>query len=140
MDSEYTFTLMVPDMRVSGKRTDKTAMVSKLGQMEPSMKANILMAKRMAEVPSSGQMVQSTTENSVTTTFMEMVSTSGQMEEGMKAHGSTTKWTAGVYSLGKTAENMTVNTKTIRKKDKAPSDGQMVDNMLAHGTSANNMG
>lgn len=83
--------------------------------MEQSIKDNTKKAKSMELENLSGQMVQNTMVNSLTTTFMDQASMNGLMADGTTVPGLITRCTARVYSHGKTAESTKENTKMTRR-------------------------
>ena len=73
--------------RDSGKRISNTETVLKLGQMVPSMRANMFKERKMERVDSHGLMVQPIMEYSTRTISKEQANTTGQMAESITVSG-----------------------------------------------------
>lgn len=91
---------------VFGRKTSKMDLELKIGLMELSSMAHIVMVKRMELASSNGAMVPVTSVISSTTTFMARVPMPGVMSVNTRGSGSTTKCMVSALSGGR----MVVNT------------------------------
>ena len=126
-------------MRVIGKRISNMEPEKNLGQTVQSTKANILMAKSMAMVISSGPMEAITAGTSKITTSRAMASTCGLMGAHSRECGTITRCMVMELSIGLMAVHTRATTLTTKKKDSELSLGQTDESMLASGKMENSM-
>jgi hypothetical protein len=136
---EPTSIWTVPSTSATGKRINNTAMVSKLGQMLPNMRATTNSAKSMESVPLSGPTDQPILENSIITISMEKVFTLGPTTASTKVNGEPTKCTVKELLPGLTEESISVSTPRTRKRAMESSYGLMVAAIEANGSTENSM-
>jgi hypothetical protein len=110
MGGEHTFTWMVLNIMVIGKKINNTVMVLKHGLMVLSMRAIMNMGKSMGPVLSNGLMGPCISENSIIITSMVRESTPGVMGVNMKENGATTKCMERVLLRGLMVEDMSAST------------------------------
>ena len=138
-DKVSTFTLTVPNTKVSGKGTFSKDMGLKGGPMERSMREIMSMEKRMDMANFAGKMDRSIKGNFRIITFKVKEPTGGPIKECSKATGSTTRCTEKVFSLGKTAENMKEPTKMTKNMATELSRGQTEECTKVCGKMENSM-
>ena len=87
MDLEYTAILTVPSMKDIGRKISSMEMVSRPGQMVPSMRVNTSKARRMVREDLHGLTDQLTTECFTRTIFKVLANITGLMEENITDSG-----------------------------------------------------
>ena len=102
---EFTCMLTVPDMKVSGKKTNSTERVSRDGQMVQSTMESISKVRNTAEELFSGVTTQFSLESLKTTTSRVTELINGMMGESTTVIGKITRCMVKVFSHGQTGEN-----------------------------------
>jgi hypothetical protein len=133
MDTVDTSTLMVPCMKVCGRKISSMVMARRHGLMVLSTREIMWRARRTAQANSCGQTGPPMRDSSKIITSMEGECIFGLIREGIRECGSIIKCMEKEYSLGLMAESMKETTLMIRNKEKVSSHGLMVVNTMVIG-------
>jgi hypothetical protein len=139
MGMESTDMSMELCTRVNGKTTYSMDAELKLGLMDRSMKATMLMAESMESVPINGTMAQDTLVIGRRIRSLASESIPGLMAESMRVNGVTITWKALVSTYGTMVESMRANIRMTRSTGSESTLGQMDVDTKATGGRENNM-
>jgi len=116
LEREFIIQLVVPNIRVNGRKISNMDMDNRHGPMKQSIKESIKVEKNMEKVLFFGKMTVVMRDSLLRIIFTDLENMFGKMEEFMKDSGRTTKWREKVFLPGLMVENMKDNTRTIRRK------------------------
>ena len=133
MGMENISTLMVLNMKGTGKKINSMDMGKRYGLMGLNLKGIILMVRNKEKEPSLGRMEVHIKETFMKIIFMVGEFTVGLMAGYIMAHGNVTKCMDMVYLLGQMGESMRESMLMTRSKVKVCSNGLMVENTLVDG-------
>lgn len=139
MDTASTPTLMEPDIRVIGRKTNNTEKVSKHGPMVQAMRVTTSKARSMVLANSHGLMEAHIKASSTKTISRDKVYINGLTDVCMRVNGRTIKWKEWECSHGPMVASMKDNISMIRKKAKVSSSGRMAENTRETGRMENSM-
>jgi hypothetical protein len=139
MGMEFINIWMGLNMKVIGKKINKTEEASRGGQTEQVTKEIMCKVKKMEKVFSHGRTAVFTMASLLTIIFMAVASISGLMDVSMRVLGKPIKWMEKEFFHGPTGEFILENTLTIKRKGTAVSNGLTAENTSEHGTMGSNM-
>mmetsp|Transcript_47168 Transcript_47168/g.86571 ORF Transcript_47168/g.86571 Transcript_47168/m.86571 type:complete len:209 (+) Transcript_47168:319-945(+) len=120
-------------MQGNGETMSSMAMAWRHGQMEPSLKASTMQARGMDSEGCHGQMIHTTRDTSMKTTFMVRVTIIGVWIGSTAGSGDGIEWTEMAPLCGPMAAPMLASSRRTSNMVRESSIGKMEDRMMGSG-------